>query len=219
MADAARPRGRPAEGAPVKVVRLLVLGILAAYGPRHGHQIRRSMETINLEAWSDVRAGSLYHALHQMEAEGLIEQVRTERQGRLPARTVYAITAEGRMELAVLRDRGLREIKGPSDPFDVTLWVAAGLPPAVLEGIVRQRLDAIRLQLDALARERRHHTEQGYLPVVGQALMRHGELRLEAEVRWHEELLEMLPRLAEAPELGDGWPPAGPDGGDSSTPT
>jgi DNA-binding PadR family transcriptional regulator len=94
----------------VNVVRLLVLGTLAAQGPAHGHQIKRTIETINVEAWSEIRVGSLYHALHQLEAEGLVEAMRTEQPGRMPARTVYAITEAGRQELARLRDQGLRDV-------------------------------------------------------------------------------------------------------------
>ncbi len=188
------------------VVRLLVLGMLSAQGPTYGHQLRRAIDTINVESWSEIRAGSLYHALHQLEAEGLVEPVRTERQGRLPARTVYAVTAQGRTELEVLRDRALREIRITADPFDVALWTAAGLVPAAdMEVIVRQRMETIRVQLEGLAAERRHHQEAGYLPPAGRAVMRHGEARMEAELRWHEELLAMLP------ELENGAMPGGPE--------
>jgi DNA-binding PadR family transcriptional regulator len=176
----------------MRVVRLLVLGTLLAQGPMYGHQIRRAVETINLEEWSEVRVGSLYHALHQMATEGLIRAVRTERQGRLPARTVYAITAEGEVELGTLRERGLREVRPGPDPFDVALWVAAGLPPEDLRLIVRQRRDEILLRLDRLASERLTGSEKGHLPEVARILMRHGETRLEAEARWHDELLEWL---------------------------
>lgn len=179
----------------MRVVRMLVLGTLAAQGPMYGHQIRRAIETISIEEWSEIRVGSLYHALHQLQGEGLIEPVRTERQGRLPARTVYAITPEGAAELEVLRDRALRELKLAPDPFDVALWVAAGLPASELEVIVRQRLEAVRLQLDRVVQERRQLIDKGYLPAVGQVLMRHAVARLEAEVRWHEELLGALPTL------------------------
>jgi DNA-binding PadR family transcriptional regulator len=179
----------------MKVVRLLVLGMLAARGPMHGHQIKRAIELIDVEAWSAIRVGSLYHALHQLTAEGLIEAVRTERQGALPARTVYAITDEGGVELAVLRDRALRHVEPPRDPFDIALWVAADLPSADLEVIVSQRLAALRLQLDALSSERLQLTEKNHLPPVGRVLMRHGEARLEAEIRWHEELLAAIPDL------------------------
>lgn len=179
----------------MRVVRLLVLGTLSARGPMYGHQIRRAIETISIEEWSEIRVGSLYHALHQLEAEGLIEAVRTERPGRLPARTVYAITAEGTTDLAMLRDRALREQRMAPDPFDVALWVAVGLPAAELEAIVRRRLEAVRLQLDRVSGERRQLVERGQLAAVGNMLMRHAEARLEAEARWHEELLAALPSL------------------------
>jgi DNA-binding PadR family transcriptional regulator len=185
----------------MKVVRLLVLGMLSARGPMHGHQVRRAIELLNVEAWSEIRVGSLYHALHRLEAEELIEAVRTEQRGALPARTVYAITVEGETELAVLRDRGLREVVPPRDPFDIALWVAAGLPPAELGIIVRQRLEALRLQLDVLVQERRQLAAKKHLPAVGEVLMTHGEARLEAEIRWHEALLEALPRLANGSTL------------------
>ena len=196
----------------MKVVRLLVLGTLARLGPMHGHQLKRSIETINIEAWSEVRAGSLYHALHQLAAEGLIELVQTERPGRLPARTVYRITAAGEADLEALRDRALREVRPSADPFDVALWVAAGLDPARLGDVVRRRLDALRRQLAELSDERLSLVANGTIPAVGAILMAHGEARLEAEVRWHETLLEALPSLAEGP-----WPIVNFDNSDLSS--
>jgi DNA-binding PadR family transcriptional regulator len=106
----------------------MVLGTISRRGPMHGHQIRRVIETIDLEAWSEVRVGSLYHALHQLESEELIVAVSSEQRGRMP-RTTYAITEQGEEELAMLRDRGLREAQvRVTDPFDVALWVAADMP-------------------------------------------------------------------------------------------
>src|SRR5215472_11050662 len=183
----------------MKVVRLLVLGTLARFGPMHGHQLKRNIQTINVEAWSDVRAGSLYHALHQLASEGMIELVQTERPGRLPARPEYRVTAAGEAELEALRDRALGEVRASADPFDVALWVAAGLEPARLAEVVRRRLDTLRQQLADLAAERRSLVAEGTIPAVGAILMAHGEARLEAEVRWHETLLVALPSLAEGP--------------------
>src|ERR1700685_4444638 len=79
--------------------RLFVLGALARHGPMYGHQIRRDARIDRTELWSEVKPGSLYAALHRLQDEGLIEPVRTEQQGNLPARTVYAITGAGRREL------------------------------------------------------------------------------------------------------------------------
>ena len=42
-------------------------------------------------------------------------------------------------------------------------------------------------QLEAMTEERERLTRQGVLPPLAVATFRRGELRLEAELRWHEE--------------------------------
>jgi len=119
----------------VNPTRLFVLGALARHGPMYGHQIRRDARIDRTELWSEVKPGSLYAALHRLQGEGLIEPVRTEQQGNLPARTVYAITAEGRRELRALRGEALREVALRPDPVDLALVVvpAARVPAVIAE--------------------------------------------------------------------------------------
>jgi DNA-binding PadR family transcriptional regulator len=175
-----------------RVARLFVLGTLESTGPVHGHEIRRLAERIDVENWSDAQVGSIYNAIRRLEAEGLIEPTRSEQVGRRPTRTIYALTDAGRVELASLRDRLLYEIALPSDPFDVALWVSAGLPSEQLQAAIDRRCLSLRELLGRLADERTRLTDSGYLPVVGQLLFRHGEIRIEAELRWHDELRAAL---------------------------
>src|SRR5258707_10159200 len=100
----------------------------------YGHQIRRDARVDRTELWSEVKPGSLYSALHRMQAEGLIEPVRTEQQGNLPERTVYAITGEGRRELRALRAEALREVTLRPDPVDLAMAMSADLHEDALPG-------------------------------------------------------------------------------------
>ncbi len=134
--------------------RLFVLGMLAARGPMYGHQIRRDARVDRTELWSQVRPGSLYGALHRLEAEQLIEAVRTEQQGRLPARTVYAITEEGRRELRSLRAEALREAGLRPDPVDLALAMSADLDAEMLTGFFADRRQALAGQAAFFAHER-----------------------------------------------------------------
>ncbi|NRQ37421.1 PadR family transcriptional regulator [Nonomuraea sp. NN258] len=85
--------------------RLLVLGVLNE-GPRHGYEINQLVTAGALEQWTDVKPGSVYHALAKLEAEGLAETHSEERTGdRL--RRVYAITPEGRRALGDLLRKAL----------------------------------------------------------------------------------------------------------------
>ncbi len=182
-----------------RVVRLFVLGTLAAQGPAHGHEIRRLAERIDVENWSDAQVGSIYNALRRLESEGLIEPIRNEQHGRRPTRTIYTITGPGRQELASLRDKLLYDITLPSDPFDVALWVSAAEPTHTLQAAIDRRCKSLQELRDRLAEERARLSTAGYLPAVGELLFRHGEIRVDAELRWHKELRDNLPQLAEKP--------------------
>ncbi len=179
------------------MARLFVLGTLER-GPAHGHEIRRLAERIDVENWSEARIGSIYNAIGRLESEQLIESIRSEQQGRRPTRTVYALTDAGRVELASLRDKLLHEIALPRDPFDIALWVSAGIPMSDLQAAVDRRSASLQELHARLEHERTRLTNAGQLPAVGQILFRHGEIRIEAELRWHQELRARLTELTDA---------------------
>jgi len=165
----------------------MILGLLAERGPMHGHQIRRTAELTNTEVWGGITGGALYAELRKLDGEGLIQTVREEQVGRRPARTVYQITEEGRLELILQRDAALDVVFGSADPLSVVLLFAAGTDPADLGERLAARRRRVVAQLEATAEERERLTRQGVLAPLDVAAFRRGELRLEAELRWHDE--------------------------------
>ena len=182
-------------------VRLFILGALARGGPMHGHQIRRDAQTDRTELWTDIKVGSLYAALNRMATEGVIEAVRTERAGNLPARTVYAITDEGHKELSALRAAILRDTRPRPDPVDLALAYSQDMPEEELLAVVADRRAALEVQL----RSWRHLQEAAapYLTGVEPLGFQHQLIRLEAELAWHDLVLQELPKLLAA-ECGKG---------------
>ena len=179
--------------------RLMILGLLAERGPMHGHQIRRAGELANAEVWGGITGGALYAELRKLSGEALIRAVREEQVGRRPARTVYAITEEGHLELAIQRDAALDVVFGSADPVSVVLLFAAGGNVADLRERLAARSRRVAVQLDAMASERERLTARGLLPPLAIAAFRRGELRLEAELRWHEEFDSSLAADADRP--------------------
>lgn len=174
--------------------RLFVLGALARHGPMYGHQIRRDARIDRTELWSEVKPGSLYSALHRLQAEGLIEPVRTEQQGNLPARTVYAITGEGRRELRALCEEAFREVTMRPDPVDVALAMSADLDEEALRGYFASRREALSSRAAFFARDRAR-VWPGQAP-VDDLIMEHAIARIETEVRWHDMVLDRIGELA-----------------------
>jgi DNA-binding PadR family transcriptional regulator len=174
--------------------RLFVLGALAKHGPMYGHQLRRDARLDRTEMWSEVRPGSLYGALHRMAAEGLIESLRTEQHGQLPARTVYGITAEGLRELRALRAEALQEVRLPSDPVDLALAMSADVDEDTLRGYFEDRVRALSVQAAAFEHMRdRSWPDQ---TVADDLVVEHARLRIQAELTWHGQVLDQLAKLA-----------------------
>lgn len=159
----------------------------------YGHQLRRDARIDRTQIWSEVRPGSLYSALHRLAAEGLIAPLRTERDGQLPARTVYEITAEGRRELHVLRAEALQEIRLPPDPVDLALGMSDGLAEDALHSYLDDRVRA----LSALASQLEHRRERAWpdQAVADDLIIEHARLRIEAELSWHQLVLDRLGKL------------------------
>lgn len=140
-----------------------------------------------------MQPGSLYGALKRLAAEGLIREVRTEREGNRPERTVYGITTAGRRSLSALHDEALHQIVSSNDPFDLALSLSRDLPGQNLEGVVEDRLSALRAQESS----QRHRAERAdpYLNEAERMIVLHMVERTVAEVRWHEELLARMPKI------------------------
>jgi DNA-binding PadR family transcriptional regulator len=177
----------------VNPTRLFVLGALAKHGPMYGHQLRRDARIDRTEMWSDVQPGSLYGALHRLAAEGLIEPLRTEQDGQLPARTVYGITAEGRRELRVLRAEALQEIRLQPDPVDLALAMSGDLSEDTLRGYVDDRIRALSAQASQLD----HQQERAWpdQTVADDLVVEHVRMRVQAELSWHQLVLDQLGKL------------------------
>jgi DNA-binding PadR family transcriptional regulator len=185
-------------------IRLFILGTLATSGPLHGHQIRQQAQADRTERYTDIQVGSLYGALKRMAHEGLVREVRTERVGNRPERTVYEITPEGNQSLAAIHDGILHKISLPHDPFDLALKLARDMAEDDLAQIVADRLAALRAEELSM----RHQAERAdpYLNEAERMLTRHVIERAATEVRWHEELLSRMPKIAADFREGIGAP-------------
>ncbi len=179
----------------------MVLGTLARHGPTHGHQIRRLADICNVEDWGGVSVGALYRELRVMEGEGLVEAVRTEQVGRRPARTIYSIAPEGRLELAMLRSRAINEPERGPDPLGVALsFSAQGADRDELVGELHARRERMAILAQQLRAKRENLEPRGFLDPFEAAVIRRAQMHAQTEVHWHDEFAKILASLPAEPE-------------------
>jgi len=178
----------------------MVLGLLHA-APMHGYDIRKRFDTIHAEAWADVLPGSIYHALKQMEKEGLLAVEATARSGNR-LRAVYALTDAGRR---AYRDELRRAWAVPPRAFPTGLYAAIAflddLPRSEATALIDALVPALEREIAYWAEGEGAKGQAGALSAYTRAVFANGRERMEADLRLLQQLRAAL-ASAEAPVAG-----------------
>jgi DNA-binding PadR family transcriptional regulator len=182
----------------INIHRLLALGMLDGWGVMHTYDIQRAVRRTHLESWTGIRTGSLYYTLHRLVDEGLVASLGVTREGNRPMREIFEITDAGRAAFAELLREAMdtpADYERP-DPFDVALCVAGADAAQRLDTVVETRVRRLEADLAELRQAEEQLAETPNAPVTARAILRHLQSRRESEIRWHQELREMVPGLA-----------------------
>ncbi|WP_460496668.1 PadR family transcriptional regulator [Glycomyces tarimensis] len=179
--------------------RLLVLGLVRWLGPVHGYLVRREIDSWRMPGVTEVGAGSIYHALKKLTADGLIEVVTTESVDDRPARTTYRITVTGETEFQRELREHLWDVSAAEDPFQTAWGFAAVLSRtenvAMLRAraeILYSRIDAVTALLAATTAEFKGDHEQAFMPAHVRAMLKRQADLWNVDAEWCETTAERI---------------------------
>ena len=175
------------------------LGLVRWLGPVHGYLVRRELDSWRMPGVSEIGAGSIYHALKRLTADGLIEVASTESVDDRPARTTYRITVAGESEFQRLLREKLWEVTASEDPFH-TAWSFAGvLGRGENIALLRQRaevlysrVESLTILLAASSSEWVEGHEQEFMPAHVRALLRRQADLWAVDAEWCEQTSERI---------------------------
>lgn len=159
--------------------------------PMHPYEMFQLMQVRRDDRLVKVRPGSLYHAIARLERDGLAEIVGTDRDGRRPERTTYAVTDAGREQLT---DELISLLRAPADEypqFPHALSQAHHLPADQVERLLAERVEVLRARDEQL--------EAGTARVIAKELperfwidIGYQRAMLTAEIAWLDDLRRRL---------------------------
>lgn len=174
--------------------RLLVLGLVRWLGPVHGYLVRRELDSWRMPGVTEIGAGSIYHALKKLAADGMIEVVATESVDARPARTTYRITVRGEAEFQQLLRSKLWEVAQADDPFHTAWSFATVLTPAENIALLRrraevlyERVEAVTMILAATSPDYVEGSETTFLPAHSRALLKRQTDLWNTDAEWCED--------------------------------
>ncbi|MEV6122493.1 PadR family transcriptional regulator [Streptomyces sp. NPDC052077] len=128
----------------MSVIRLLVLGAVRRHGRAHGYQVRNDLEFWGAHEWSHAKPGSIYHALKQMAAQGLLRAHETAPStAGGPPRTEYEVTDRGTAEYLGLLRAALTAHDQKPDVLSAALGLMVDLPREEVLALLERRVRAI----------------------------------------------------------------------------
>lgn len=166
----------------------MILGLVKWMQPVHGYDVRRELESWQVDEWASIAPGSIYHALRKLAEEGLLEEVATEQVGARPARTTYRVTAKGDAEFEELLRRYWWSYSQPIDPFLAGFSFLPALPRGEAAAALRNRARLLRGVADthrfALESEWMRDAKPAHVGWMFELLV----ARAEVEIAWCERI-------------------------------
>ena len=112
---------------------LVLLGLLKE-GPKHGYEIRKTIERV-ISNFADLDTTSIYYPLRRLEKQGLLAR-KVGRKGKRPEKFVYKITLKGEKAFEKLLNDNFLTFQRPIFNIDLSLYFL----PLVKSGIAKSRL-------------------------------------------------------------------------------
>ncbi|MFC3451962.1 PadR family transcriptional regulator [Amycolatopsis speibonae] len=160
--------------------------------PMHPYEMAQVMKERYVSTRVKVKAGSLYHTVDRLVQNGFVEVVETQRDGRRPERTVYAMTEAGRDEFVV---RGQHMLSTPAEEYPEYLSALAVIDELGLEMAVTQlKHRVLRLQASAAADKvvLESMVNEQHLPEIYWLDWSYASARRTFELEWTQKLIEDL---------------------------
>lgn len=119
------------------ISKLLVLAVTKRRTTSYGYEIYQDLRDWRAETWTDIRPGSIYHAIMALEKEGCLKSIKKEVGRRGSARTLYTLTNLGERTLS----QWLEEALGSLEPntYAAGLAFRALVPCQTLREIANER--------------------------------------------------------------------------------
>ncbi|EME57596.1 PadR family transcriptional regulator [Amycolatopsis decaplanina] len=160
--------------------------------PMHPYEMAQLMRERFVSARVKVKAGSLYHTVDRLVRNGFVEVVETQRDGKRPERTVYAMTEAGRDEFV---DRAQDMLATPAEEYPEYLSALAVIDELGPEmSLTHLKHRVLRLQA-AIASDQvvlENLVDEHKLPEIYWLEWSYATARRAFELEWTQKLVEDL---------------------------
>lgn len=166
-------------------MKLVILGLLMEAN-RHTYEIRQTMKERGMNNYMKLQDGSLYYAMDQLHKDGLVEAHEVVRDTNRPEKTIYQITAAGKLKFQELLVEQLHEEIRHYHPLYVALPFSVHGDQAKIADILENKILAQKMIMNKMKSLYEEHIS--IVPRVVLQMMVGTYKRAFSELKWLEQL-------------------------------
>ncbi|WP_261304705.1 PadR family transcriptional regulator [Paenibacillus andongensis] len=166
-------------------MKLVILGLLMEAN-RHTYEIRQTMKERGMNNYMKLQDGSLYYAMDQLHKDGLVEALEVVRDTNRPEKTIYQITAAGKLKFQELLVEQLHEEIRHYHPLYVALPFAMHGDQAKIADILENKILAQKMVMNKMKSLYEEHIS--IVPRVVLQMLVGTYKRAFSELKWLEQL-------------------------------
>ena len=166
---------------------LLILGVLHR-GNCHPYEIKRRLTNAMIQCFTDVDVGTLYYAVRQLQKNRSIARVSQKRVVRGGIKTVYRITASGRVRFQALLNEQFERPGAVAQTLYVTLLFLHLADRSRVASLLREKITRQSVAIDELDRIKAALAVK--LGTGPRYLLKHLEAQRKLDLEWLESLYE-----------------------------
>ncbi|MCF7810719.1 PadR family transcriptional regulator [bacterium] len=174
-------------------VQLAILGFLRERN-YHGYELKKTIER-QMGAWTDIKFGSLYHALNNLEKEGFVVKVSTSSEGGKPARSIFSITKTGHEEFCKRLKDNILNLQRVFLKEDIGVFFGGKMDKGELLSILKERLKKMNELKEHLELHKEKIKEIApCLSNLPHWLIMHHLMHVDVEIEWFQKIIQELIR-------------------------
>jgi DNA-binding PadR family transcriptional regulator len=176
-----------------KISNPLALAVLGCLYERPMHPYEMALTLRNRAKQESIKLnyGSLYSVVESLERRGWIVSRETEREGRRPERTIYALTKAGEAEFFDWLSELLGVPVKEYTQFEAGLSFMSALPPAAVVRLLRERCDLLENEISQM-KEYGEMMSEETLPRLFRIESEYWQMLREAELSWVKQLADEI---------------------------
>ena len=179
----------------MNIAKLVVLGALENLGRGSGYDIIQELNRKKINRWTDIKQGSIYHALRQLKKEGAINEVEHIRIGRYPDKTIYQITAKGKELFDSLQEQAFLGLFPHFYGFKIALKFNTRRSAEEIKRFAERAMDVIDQQFAAMDDHLNSLDKSSMLYRTDSFFIRHEKMLFGAEKEWIQDAVKNLSML------------------------